>query len=58
MCSPESPPVLSSDEIIFLRENEDEMNRLTGLCEVQKYGMEDLKVSETNLLQALTEFKC
>ena len=58
MCSPESPPVLNSDEIIFLKENEDEMNRLTGLCEVQKHGMEDLKVSEINLLQALTGFKC
>ncbi|RBR21363.1 uncharacterized protein FIESC28_04900 [Fusarium coffeatum] len=43
MCSPESLPALSSDEIIFLRENADELKRLTGLCEVQKHGMEDLK---------------
>ncbi|KAJ4011588.1 hypothetical protein NW752_008594 [Fusarium irregulare] len=43
MCSPESPPDLNSDEIIFLRENEDEMKRLAGLCEVQKHGMEDLE---------------
>lgn len=58
MCSPESPPDLNSDEIIFLRENEDEMKRLAGLCEVQKHGMEDLEVSEINLLQALIGFKC
>ena len=43
---------------MFLRENEDEMKRLTGLCEVQKHGMEDLKVRKVNLLQALTGFKC
>ncbi|KAH7189538.1 uncharacterized protein B0J16DRAFT_397477 [Fusarium flagelliforme] len=43
MCSPASPPVLSSDEMIFLMENHDELKRLTGLCETQKHELQDLK---------------
>ncbi|KAJ4138340.1 hypothetical protein NW768_002163 [Fusarium equiseti] len=43
MCSPASPPVLNSDEMIFLKENQDEFKRLEGLCEDQKQELQDLK---------------
>ncbi|CAG7563895.1 unnamed protein product [Fusarium equiseti] len=43
MCSPAPPLVLSSDEVIFLRENQDELKRLTGVCDVQKHELKDLQ---------------
>jgi hypothetical protein len=58
MCSPAPPLVLSSDEEIFLRENQDELKRLTGVCDVQKHELKDLQVSGINLLQVLTSFEC
>jgi len=58
MCSPAPPPVLSSDEVIFLMENQDELKRLTGVCEVQKHELKDLQVSKMNLIQFLTSFEC